>query len=235
MISVIEFDFVAKTERKLESGVLTDGIDASKYYWIDILDNGLENAASFLHILEIPEKAVDEIVGPERDRRHDIYPKGLHFSLTEMLFGPNLSSRSHVNLFVSEHLFLTYHRAPTAFVDSIRRNYSDDFHTFAKSPGFLLYEVAENLVESCRVSASYFENEAQNLHAELLNDPDDGIFQRTGRLMCLIRQFRIVVQSSREILDTLSSRKYLFVSETTQPFLQGKALCMERINNDMSS
>ena len=53
--------------------------------------------------------------------------------------------------------------------------------------------------------------------------------------MCIIRQFRIAVQSSREILDTLSSRKYLFVSETTQPFLQGKALCMERINNDMSS
>jgi magnesium transporter len=120
-------------------------------------------------------------------------------------------------------------------MDQIRRIYREDFKKFAKSSGFLIYELASVLLDQCRQTSQGVTNEVERIQLKLFGKVSDDIFLEVSRLTADILSFRRMVLAARDLFHELSSRKSAFISETTQPSLHLISERLERLGDDLDS
>jgi magnesium transporter len=78
-----------------------------------------------------------------------------------------------------------------------------------------------------------FEDRVEKTQAALIGHVDDTVFQRVSELGADLLHFRKVVLPARSVLTDLSSRKSIFISEATQPFLANMVGNIERVLQDL--
>ncbi len=242
MISIIEFDFEARRERPIEMADLKSALDRGLYCWIDMdcsacTDQGsvCAKCAECLKTLGVNDIALAEVMGPDREGRYDVYDDCLHFAVSEAKLVENRLITAHVDVVLGQQYLVMFRRRETDFVKSMRRTYREDFAKFAKSPGFLLYEIGDHLTEMYRRTLRGFQAVVEQVQLRLFTDVDDEIFRQVADLTQDILLFRKVVLASRELLHELASRRSPFVSETTQPFLENMAGALERLGGDLTT
>lgn len=233
MMHVVEFDFAAKIDRQTDASALARWRDTSFYYWVDLtLDNAPETA-QLLGQLGINPQVIDDITGPDADGQYAVHPDCIYFSLTETIVRDGRLATALTDVVLGSRFMITVHRQPVQFLEHIRRTYREDFVRFAKSPGFLLYEVGDHLVDVYRRALKGFSAEVERVQMDLFGDVDDAIFRRVSGLTSDLLAFRGVVRSARELLHQLATRKSPFITETTQPFLETMAGTLQRISDEL--
>lgn len=239
MINIVEFDFEARTDRTLEVGDLRASLERGAFCWIDLAHGEAEEAsrgaAECLGQLGINELARAEVLGPDREGRYDVYDDCLHFAVTEAKIAAGRLATSHVDVVLGAGFLLTFRRREAEFVKQMRRTYREDFRKFAKSPGFLLYEIGDHLVDMYRRTQRSFAEVVEQVQLKLFGEVDDDIFRQVAVVTQDLLVFRKVVLASRELMHELATRRSPFVQETTQPFLENMAGTLERLGGDLTT
>lgn len=233
MINLVEFDFAAKRERSVGMDELAGWRDRDLYWWIDATHDDPERTGALLRELGVNAAVVAGVLGPDIDGRYEVFDDCIYFSITETQLIEGRLVRALADVVLGPKFLVTVHRQEVHFLQHLRRTYREDFHRFARSPGFLLYEIGDHLIDAYRRSLREFSANVEQVQVSLFGDVDDAIFRRVSQLTTDLLAFRAVVRSARELLHQLAVRKSAFVSETTQPFLETMAGTLERLGDDL--
>lgn len=233
MINIVEFDFAAKRERSVGMEELAGWRDRDLYWWIDATHDDPEQTGNLLRELGVNAAVVAGVLGPDVDGRYEVFDDCMYFSITETQLVEGRLERALADVVLGPKFLITLHRQEVHFLQHLRRTYREDFQRFARSPGFLLYEIGDHLIDAYRRSLREFSASVEQVQVSLFGDVDDAIFRRVSQLTTDLLAFRAVVRSARELLHQLSVRKSAFVSESTQPFLGTMAGTLERLGDDL--
>lgn len=231
---VAEFDFDAKIERVIACSDATASMASGKFVWIDATYEDPKDARQPLIDLGlVAEELIDDALSAAPTTQQGRYPKYLHLAVTGCRVGGHSFELERVDIFVGEHFMLTTHRGSPSFIASVRREYKDDFHRFARSPSFLLYEIWDHLLDNYVRVQKRLEERVEELQQELIGDVDDRVFAQVSEIGADLLNLRKVLLPARSVLTDISTRKSLFVSEATQPFLANMVGTVERVLQDL--
>lgn len=233
MMTIVEFDFATKKERIVDLAGLQGWREKPLYWWIDLVPASDEATRGLLRELGVNALVTDGVVGADEDGRYEVFEDCLYFTVTEAAVQNGRLTTVTADVVLGAKFLVTVHRQSVSFVEHMRRTYREDFVRFARSPGFLLYEIADHLVDCHRRAFKAFSASVEKVQLELFGEVDDAIFRRVSDLTSDLLAFRGVVRTSRELFHQLATRRSPFVSETTQPFLQNTAGTLERLGDDL--
>lgn len=242
MITVVQFDFDRKQERTLALDDLPRALEQGSFCWVDMncaacadRERQCQRCAQCLAVLGVNELARSEVLGPDREGRYDVYEDCLHFAVTEAKLVEGRLATAHVDVVLGANFIVTFRRREAELIAQMNRVYREDFRKFARSPGFLLYEIADHLVETYRRTLQNLSDSVEKVQLELFGEVDDGIFVRVSTITQDLLALRKVVTASRELLHELATRRSPFVPETTQPFLENMAGTLGRLSEDLKT
>lgn len=242
MISAIQFDFTRREERAVDVERIGGALQEGLFCWIDIdcsacadAEENLRRAGELLESIGVNEIARREVLGPDREGRHDAHEDCLHFGVTEAVLVEEKLQTSHLDVVLSERFLVTFRRQPNGTVARMRRTYREDFYKFAQSPGFLLYEIADHLAGTYRQALQQLVASVERVQLEMYGEVDDSIFRRVSTLMHDLLALRKVVTAARELLHELATRRSPFVPDSTRPFLDNMAGTLQRLSDDLTT
>jgi magnesium transporter len=231
---VVELDFARKVDRRIELADAETSMGKGYFVWIDFDVSDAAEAKKALGPLALcSEEILDDALTNEPATQSGRYHDYLHLVVTGCKLQGAHFELERVDAIIGERFLLTMHKGPVMFLDAVRKVYRSDFQRFAKSPSFLVYEIWDHLVENYLAVQKQFEERVEKLQAELIGEVDDRVFGRVSELGADLLHFRKVVLPARAVLADLSSRKSLFISEATQPFLMNMVGTLERVLQDL--
>lgn len=228
------FDFESKQERMVQCEEIHSEMAAKRFVWVDASYEQAQSALDPLVGLRLVDKEqLEQALSGAPATQHARYPSFLHLTVTGCRLKQTAFELERVDVFVGERFMLTVHRAKPAFMESVRREYRHDFERFAKSPSFLLYEVWDNLLDNYIRVQKKLEERVEDLQVRLIREVDERVFAEVSEIGADLLNFRRVLLPARAVLTDLSTRKSLFVSEATQPFLANMVGTVERVLQDL--
>lgn len=233
-MQTVAFDFAAKREWEFSPGDWAPHPEAGIFYWIVA---GAEEQSAIRDAMErlgVSRDVASLIEGPQLESHLEINGEALHFSVTEARVEDRVLKTGMLSFLLGENFLVTVVSGESLIMDRIRRIYHDDFKKFARSSGFLLFELGSCLLESHRRVFEHFTSEAEAIQLRLFNKVTDDIFSEVSELTGDILAFRRSVLSARDLFNDLATRKSAFVSETTQPSLDLLSDRMGRLGEDIA-
>ena len=233
-MQIVAFDFATKQERTLGEGERPAKAEAGIFYWIIAAPDEAAAVAEWLGRLGAAPATASLLQGPQPEAHCELYDDAIHFSLAEVrLEGPALKSEVLAFL-LGDHFLAALVPSPSPVMEKIQRIYRDDFRKFARSSGFLLYELGSHLLESQRRLFQHYAAEAERIQLRLFGKITDDIFAEVADLTGDILAFRRTVLAARDLFNELATRKSAFVAESTQPALDILSDRMERLGGDVA-
>jgi magnesium transporter len=234
-LTVAEFDFANKVER---TGTLEEGIEsmkAGRFIWVDVDASDPEDAQRIIGLLgSVDQVTVDSALKGEPATQHARFEDYVHLVVSGCRLRGSKFDLERVDVVIAERFFLTIHKGPVAFLSAVRRDYRSDFVRFARSPSFLVYELWDHLIENYLSVQKVMEERVEHLQHELATGVvDDAVFARISELGSDLLHFRKVLLPARAVLTDLSTRRSLFISEATQPFLANMVGTLEHVLQDL--
>ncbi len=233
MVTVIAFDFVQKREKVISPAEVSAARSAGCFCWADVETEHLEEVRPLMESLGFNFSTVVELLQPDRLSSYDAYPDFLHFVAREASVQNGALMTVPLDILINDGALVTFHRQAVQVVSHIRQTYREDFLKFSQSPGFLLYEIADHLIEGYRKALLHFGEAVQQVQSKLFGEVDDRIFQQVSLLNRDILTFRRTLMATRELMHELASRKSPFISATTLPFLEMMADTLDRLGEDI--
>jgi magnesium transporter len=182
----------------------------------------------------IDQATIDSALKNEPSTQHARFDDYIHLVVSGCRQRGGKFDLERVDVVIAEKFFLTVHKGPVAFLSAVRRDYRSDFLRFARSPSFLVYELWDHLIENYLSVQKVMEERVEHLQHELSSGVvDDAVFARISELGADLLHFRKVLLPARSVLTDLSSRRSLFISEATQPFLSNMVGTLEHVLQDL--
>ena len=232
-VRCIAFDFKGKTDEHLPRERLKEV--GERFLWLDVTVNParLEEAAEWLRRMGmIDEIAVHEALEHEPMNHLVRLEHALHLVMAACQMTDQVFTLHRTDCFVAERWLLTLHKGPVDYLERVRRDYHSDFVRFAQSPSFLLYEIWDHLTEHYVAIQKHFEDRVEGLQRELMHAIGDEVFAKVSHVGAHLLHFRKILLPARAVLAELSTRKTVFVSEATQPFLANMIGTIDRVLGD---
>jgi magnesium transporter len=232
---LVEFDFERKIERTAALDRFGPAAEEGCYLWLDLdVDGDVAAARAFLNNLELIEPIlVDDVLASNADTRLRRFDDYLFLALTGCRIVDNSLVTERVSAIVAEHFLLTIHHGPVEFLSDMLRVYRADFLRFAKGPGFLVYELLEQLTENFLVGQRYLASHVEDLQVALIGEIDERVFRQVATVGNDVLAFRKILVPARSMLTELAQRKSPFISEETRPFLSNMAATIECVLADV--
>jgi magnesium transporter len=234
-VAVASLDFANKTESTCTFAEARAEMEAGRFVWIDIDATDLDEARRLLLSLKpIGEETIDDALRHEPSTQLARYDDYLHLVVSGCRQLGGQFELERVDVIVAERFLVTIHKGPVVFLTSVRRDYRRDFLRFARSPSFLVYEVWDHLLDNYLTVQKIMEERVERLQEELRTGKvDDTVFARLSELGADLLHFRKVLLPSRAVLTDLATRRSLYVSEATQPFLHNMVGTLEHVLQDL--
>lgn len=230
----VAFDFASKREWVLSPGDWARHPDAGVFYWMIAGPGEMQAVRDALDRLDVPCDAAELFEASPRETHLEINGDALHFSVTEAAIEDRVLKTCVLSFLLGERFLITVVHGESRVMERIRRIYQDDFRKFAKSSGFLLFELGSGLLESHRRVFEHYTREAESIQMRLFDKVTDDIFSEVSELTGDILAFRRSVLSARDIFNDLATRKSAFVSDTTQPSLETLSDRLGRLGEDVA-
>lgn len=230
-VRCIAFDFDARTDEIVEVTQLETVGD--RFVWIDVDVRDVVAAERWLNGLGlIEETLVHSALYHESSTHLARFEAHLHLVLAACVVDAGAFNQMRVDVFIAERFLLTLHRGAVPFIEHVRRGYRADFLRFAQSPSFLVYELWDHLIDHYTQIQKHFEERVLALQGELVQEGDEALFAQVSHVGANLLYFRKVLLPARAVLTELSTRKTVFISDATQPFLSNMIGTIDRILQD---
>lgn len=233
-MQIVAFDFATKQERTLGEGEWPARPQAGIFYWITATPAETAALQNRLDKIGASSGTASLLQKPQVEAHYELYEDAIHFTLTEVRIDGQTLKSDVLACLLGENFLATLAPPASPVMDKIQRIYREDFRKFARSSGFLLYELGSHLLESYRRIFQHYTGEAERVQLRLFGKVTDDIFAEVSDLTSDILTFRRTVLSARDLFNELAMRKSAFVSETTQPSLDILSDRMERLGSDIA-
>ena len=233
-MQIVAFDFTAKRERTLDEAEWPARAEAGIFYWLVAAPEESARLQEVLARLGVPPALVSLLQAPQPEAHYELYEAAIHFTLAEVRIDGAALQTAVLGCLLGENFLAVLAPAASSVLDKIRRIYRDDFRKFARSSGFLIYELGSHLLESYRRVFQHYVAEAERLQLRLFGKVADDIFGEVADLTGDILAFRRTVLAARDLFNDLAARKSAFVAESTQPALDVLSDRMERLGGDVA-
>jgi magnesium transporter len=230
-----ELDFERKRLTSLSLAEARSAIGAGRFVWIDLDACDDAEARSLLRDLgAISEEVVHDALTSEPLTRHARYADYIHVVVAGCKESGRKFELERVDVVIAGSFLATIHRGRVSFLDAVFRDYRTDFERFAKSPSFLVYEIWDHLIENYLDVQKRMEEQVEQLQNELRGpNVTAEVFGRISDLGADLLHFRKILLPARAVLTDLSTRRTLFISETTQSFLHNMVGTLEHVLQDL--
>lgn len=234
-LQIVEFDFLTKAESSVQLADVPRALSAGHFIWIDLEARDATEARQLLGGLQlVAEEIVEDALTAEAATRHARYESCIHVVVSGCRQRGDNFDLERVDIVLSQSFLLTLHKGPVAFLSAVRRDYKHDFERFAKSPSFLVYELWDHLLDNYLSIQKQMEERVEALQNELRAPRvDDKVFGRISELGADLLHFRKILLPARAVLTDLSTRRTIFISETTQSFLHNMVGTVEHVLQDL--
>ena len=231
---VVEFDFENKAEKSSAIEEIAPALERGRFVWIDVeWSDALEARRVVSSCGLVRDEVIDDALSGEPATRHARYDDCIHLVVTGCRIQGLHFDLERVDVVIGEHFLMTVHRGNPVFLNAVKKDYRADFIRFAKSPSFLIYELWDHLIENYLAVQTHFERRVEAVQAELIRDVDDRVFSHVSELGADLLHFRKVLLPARTVLTDLSTRKSIFISEATQPFLGNMVGTVEHVLQEL--
>jgi magnesium transporter len=234
IVRAVAFDFEAKVERSIELAEMRGVMASGQFVWVDLdLGDADEARALLAELALFSDEIVDDALTREPATQTARYDGYLHFVVSGCRLIGRHFDLERVDCVIGERFLFTLHRGQVVFLQALKKDYSQDFAEFAKSPSFLIYEIWDHLTDNYLAVQKRFEERVEVLQSDLMREVDDKVFASVSELGADLLHFRKVVMPARAVLTDLSTRRSLYISEATQPFLANMVGTLERVLQDL--
>lgn len=234
-VQVVAFDFTAKVLSVISPPEVGAALEGGRFVWVDVEAHDPEEARRLLAGLpNLASGIIEDALTSEAATRHARYDDCIHVVVSGCQEREQNFDLQRVDIVISQSMLVTLHKGSVAFMDAVRRDYRHDFERFAKSPSFLIYELWDHLIDNYLAIQKKMEERVEQLQNELrAPQVDDAVFGRISELGADLLHFRKILLPARAVLTDLSTRRTLFISETTQAFLHNMVGTVEHVLQDL--
>lgn len=233
-VRAVVFDFEAREEREVPVHEAFLATAAGRFAWVSVDVTEAPAARQLISSWKlVTEEVLDDALQPDATTQHARFPDYLHFVVSGCRQRGDHFDLERVDVIVAERFLLTLHRGPAVFLEAVRRDYADDFRRFARSPSFLVYEIWDHLLDNYLSVQKRMEERVEALQRRLIADVDEGVFASLSALGADLLHFRKVLLPARAVLSDLATRKSLFISDSTQPYLANMSGTLEHVLQDL--
>lgn len=234
MSFAVEFDFTKRIDNRIPIEKAAASIAAGYFVWLNVDGSDVERAREILkESVALDESVLESCLSLDPELRYDNRPECLHLVLVGCRVEDGHLMHDRVDALVGDTFFVTIHRDPVAFLDRMLSHYHEDFVRYAKSPGFLIYELWDAMIDGYEETGGKLDALVEVMQRRILLTFDDGVFTEYANLGSDLLHFRKYLAPARNVLDELGQRKSRFVAEGTQPFLLAMVSRIERILQDV--
>ena len=231
---IVAFDFARKQERTLGPGERPAPAESGVFHWIVAAPDEAARLPELLGGLGVSPAAAAQLQEPQPEALYELHDDAIHFTLTEARIDGRTLKSGVVAGLLGARFFVTLAPTDSPLLDKMRRLYREDFLQFARSSGFLLYELGSHLLESHRRIFQHYAAEAERIQLRLFGQVTDDIFAEVADLTGDILAFHRAVLAARDLFNELATRKSAFVAESTQPALDILSDRLERLGGDVA-
>ena len=228
------FDFEGRREWSSDREEHLPEPGSGFFHWVECAPEELPGVSDLLGSMGVSPEVSDLLKESQPEHLLELYEKAVHFTLSEGVLGDDGLETRVLSCLLGDGFMVTMIPGSSPVMDRIRRIYREDFMKFARSPGFLLYELGSQLLESHRRLFQQYADQAEQIQLRLFGKVTDEIFSEVSDLTGDILAFRRTVLSSRDLFNDLAVRKSQFVPETTQPSLEVLSDRMGRLCEDIA-
>ena len=161
------------------------------------------------------------------------YEDCLHLVMSGCRISGGDFSLQRLDAVIGRTSLVTLHRGPVTVIDAMRREFAADFQRYAQTPSFLLYELWDHLVENYQEVQNRFEELVERVQRELILSVNESVFVQVSELGTDLLHFRKILLPARAVLTELATRKSVFISEATQPYLNNMVGAVDRVLQDL--
>lgn len=230
----IQFDF----EKRIEGPIAPEEVHAvsasGKSCWLDLDVSDPEEARRLLAQFNLRGTVLHEVLNNPVGGRYDAYDNCLHVAVSAPGLVDGKLVFAHVDVILGERYIITLHRGHVHFLDQVRKGYQYFFNKFARSLGFIIFDLWDKLISDYRTALRAVENEVERIQSSILGDVDDSIFNQVAGVMQNLLHLRKNILADREALHGLAVHRSSFVPESTQPFLLNLVGTLERLGADLT-
>jgi Mg2+ and Co2+ transporter CorA len=183
VIRAVAFDFEKKVERAVELGELRELMALGLFVWVDLDIGDAEQARGLLAELNLfSDEIVEDALSREPATQSARYDGYLHFVISGCRLIGRHFDLERVDCVIGERFLFTLHKGQVVFLEALKKDYSQDFVAFARSPSFLIYEIWDHLTDNYLAVQKRFEERVEQLQTELMRDVDDKVFASVSEL-----------------------------------------------------
>jgi magnesium transporter len=233
--SCVSLDFDNKRASSIDLAEVAPTLEAGTCVWVDVEVHDTEAALAPLKALAlVNEDVLEDALGNEPLTRLARFEDCLHLVVSGCRPSGLAFELERVDVIVGNQFVLTIHCGPVLFLSHVEREYRADFERYAQSLSFLVYEVWDHLIDNYLNVQKLMEERVERLQAQLRHEVvDDGVFANISELGADLLHFRKILLPARAVLTDLSTRKSIFLSEATQPFLANMVGTVEHALQDL--
>jgi magnesium transporter len=235
VVTAVELDFERKREGTVSLAGAAAAMAAGRFVWIDLdATDGEEGRRILGSLALLEEDVIDSALRVEPSTQYARYDDYLHLVISGYRRRGQELDLERVSVILGERFLITIHRGPVELLNAVRAHYHRDFVRFARSPSFLVYEIWDHLVDNYLDMQKLMGERVERLQGQLHSGRvSDEVFRQISELGADLLQFRKVLLPARAVLTDLSTRRSLFLSETTQGFLSNMVGSVEHVLQDM--
>jgi DNA-binding SARP family transcriptional activator/Mg2+ and Co2+ transporter CorA len=147
-------------------------------------------------------------------------PAHLHLGLVVARLDGDALLLHRYDIVVTEGAVVSVHSDMPTHFDDLRAELGDDFRRFARSHGFLLFEMLDHLANGLGDTVRALGDRIDELRMTAARPGPAGGARDGSELLASLLVLRRLLARTRDLLAEISSRRSPFVPETTQPFLR---------------
>lgn len=232
-MQVVALDFTTKQERTLGEGARPARPEPGEFHWITATPEEEDRLLDWLGWLGVPAAIAGRLRGPQPEAHYELFEEAVHFTLTEARIADGVLQTTPLAFLLGANVLAVVVPGPSPALDKLHRIYREDFRKFARTSGFLLYELGALLLESARRVFQHHAAAAERIQLRLFGKVTDGIFAEVADLTGDLLAFRRTVLAARDLFNELATRKSAFVAESAQPALDILSDRLERLGFDI--
>ena len=232
MSTIIGFDFATKQEITVAIDNVPEVCEQGYYCWLDLDATQIPEVAALAERMNLNFHMLDF---DQDEEILDFYEDCIVLTLKEGRFVEGRFRTMPVQVIIAKQMLITIDFSGASFLQRMRKSYHEDFINVAQTAGFLVFEIADHLVNVYQKTMHRFAEHNERLQLKMFGDVDASVFRDTADLISQLLNFREILLIAGEILDELVARRSPFLAETTKPHLHQKAmrldgLCAEVLN-----
>jgi magnesium transporter len=234
-VRVVALDFATKVERELSPEEAAAAVSRGESIWVDARVDRLDGAAAELARLGlVSEDIIEDALHGEPLTRLARFEDCIHLVVSGCRPRGEAFDLERVDVVLGKGFLVTLHRGSVLFISAVRRDYRADFQRHAQSLSFLVFELWDHLVENYLSVQKLMEERVERLQEALRRDHvEDTVFASISELGADLLHFRKILLPARSVLTDLATRKTIFLSEATQPFLVNMVGTVEHVLQDL--